>query len=64
MAKTNKAQLAAIARYNKENTKTYLLRLNKETEKDIIDWLEDTDNKSGYIKDLIRKDISQETQID
>lgn len=59
MAKSSKSQIEAIAKYNKEKTKTYLLRLNKETDKDIINWLEDTDNKTGYIKSLIREDIER-----
>ena len=33
--KTSDSQIKAIAKYNKEKTKTYLLRLNKETDKDI-----------------------------
>lgn len=59
MAKSSKSQIEAIAKYNKEKTKTYLLRLNKETDKDIIELLEDTDNKTGYIKSLIREDIER-----
>ena len=34
------------------------LKLNKGVDKDIIQRLNDQDNKQGYIKDLIRTDIS------
>ena len=44
-------------KYNRENTKTYLLRLNKRTDTALIRWLDCQDNKSGYIKNLILKDI-------
>lgn len=44
-------------KYNRENTKTYLLRLNKRTDTTLIRWLDCQDNKSGYIKNLILKDI-------
>ena len=44
-------------KYNKENTKTYLIRLNFKTDIDIIRWLDLQDNKTGYIKKLIMADI-------
>jgi hypothetical protein len=34
------------------------LKLNKGADKDIIQRLDEQDNKQGYIKDLIRTDIS------
>lgn len=56
MAKQTQAQLAAKERYNKANTITLCLRLNKKTDKDIIDILESQESKTGYIKELIRQD--------
>ena len=53
---TSKAQIKASNKYNKENTFTLCLRLNKETDKDIIEILERVDSKQGYIKNLIRSD--------
>ena len=35
---------------------TLCLRLNKSTDKDIIEILESKESKSGYIKELIRQD--------
>ena len=46
----------ASAKYNKENTKTYLIRMNLKTDADIIRALDKQNNKTGYIKNLIAKD--------
>lgn len=45
------------AKYDANNTKRIFLKLNKNTDKDIIEHLEGR-NKQGYIKNLIRKDMS------
>ena len=49
-------------RYNKIKTTTVLLRLNKSTDADVIEHLERTENKTGYIKALIRADIERRTK--
>ena len=54
----SKAQIKASNKYNKEKTLTICLRLNKETDKDIIDILESVKSKQGYIKELIREDLN------
>ncbi len=46
-------------RYNKTKTTTVLLRLNKSTDADVIELLEHMENKTGYIKSLIRADIER-----
>lgn len=46
------------SKYDKENTKKYCLKLNKKTDKDIIDKLDSVPNKQGYIKHLIRTNIA------
>ena len=53
----SKAQIKASNKYNRENTITLCLRLNKETDKDILEHLRQLSNMTGYIKDLIRADI-------
>lgn len=58
--RSSEAHIRASAKYNKENTKNVVLHLNITTDKDIIDHLEHKDNKTGYIKDLIRDDIRKE----
>lgn len=41
---------AADNKYKKDNTKMYALRMFLNTDADIIEWLENKDNKTGYIK--------------
>lgn len=53
------AEIKAINKFNKANTKIYPVRLNFNTDKDIIEKLESVESKQGYIKELIRKDISR-----
>ena len=55
--KTSDAQIRASQKYNSKATKTILLRLNLERDKDIIDHLDKQKSMMGYIKELIRKDM-------
>ena len=57
MKKTTEAKRKANAKYDKKNTKQLILKLNLKTDADILAHLEAQDNKQGYIKELIRKDI-------
>lgn len=61
---TSKAQIKAVNKYNKEKTTTICLRLNNSTDKDIIEYLRQFSNKTGYIKDLIRADILLDNSVD
>lgn len=54
---STKAQINAVNKYNREKTKVVLVRLNKQTDTDIIEHLETVTSKMGYIKKLIREDI-------
>lgn len=56
--KTTEAQLKATAKYQKKNTRMFTLRLNLNTDMDIINKLEQVENKQGYIKQLIRTNIA------
>lgn len=47
-------------RYHKAHTVNVNIRLMKNTEQDIIQWLQSVPNKAGYIKKLIREDIAKE----
>lgn len=58
---TTEAQKKAQARYDAQNTKRLSLKLNKNTDADILAWLEAEQNVQGYIKSLIRKDIEMAT---
>ena len=46
-----------IADWSTENTIQVKMKLNKINDADIINKLNEVDNKQGYIKSLIRKDI-------
>ncbi len=50
----------AVAKYDSLNTKQLKLKLNLKTDRDVIEQLEKQGNKQGYIKQLIRADISKE----
>lgn len=47
------------AEYDKSHTTRYQLKLNNETDKDIISKLSTVKSKQGYIKECIRKDLNQ-----
>lgn len=57
--KSTDAQIRASAKYNKENIKSLAFQLNITTDRDIIDHLAKKDNKTGYIKALIREDMKK-----
>lgn len=59
MPKTPESNLKAIDKFNKEKTISVHLRLNKNTDADIIAKLESVPSKMGYIKQLIRTDITK-----
>lgn len=59
MPKTPDSNLKAISKFNKENTVSVNLRLNKNTDADIIEKLTSVPSKMGYIKQLIRADIAK-----
>ena len=53
----SEAKKAAIARYDAKTAKKYGLKLNINTDADIIEYLAEQSNFQGYIKELIRKDL-------
>lgn len=54
---TSEAQRRAQEKYDRANTVQLHLKLNKNTDEDILNKLDSVPNKQGYIKDLIREDI-------
>lgn len=54
----------ASKKYDQKNTKVVTLKLNKITDEDILAQLEACENKQGYIKDLIRRDIKRRARKD
>ena len=56
---TTEAAKAAKARYDSKTAKYYSLKLNTNTDKDIIDRLAAEESVQGYLKRLIREDIER-----
>lgn len=52
-----KSKYEPQARYDAENTTRISLKLNKKTDADVLLRLEAQENKQGYIKALIKKDM-------
>ena len=47
------------AEWDKNNTTRFQVKLNHNTDADILKWLESIPNKQGYIKALIREDMKK-----
>ncbi len=47
-------------RYQKENIRRLVIKLNRNTDADILSYLETVDNKQGLVKHLLRKWIYEE----
>lgn len=50
----------ATAKWQKNHLRQIKFNLNYDTDADVIEKLDSTPNKQGYIKDLIRADIEKE----
>ena len=59
MSKSQAKYTAYKTAWDRENTKQYKLKLNKNTDADLITWLDSIENKQSYLKDLIRADIEK-----
>lgn len=53
------AQKRAKEKYDEKTAVQIKLKLNKNTDADILEQLEKVGNKQGYIKELIRADIAK-----
>lgn len=61
MAKVSEAQKRAQAKYDKAHRGDYsnfYVKCHKVNDKDLIDFLQTKKNRTAYIKDLIRKDMT------
>lgn len=59
MSEAKKNQLEYIKGYNKENYVVVRVQVNKKLEAELLDHLNSKQNKSGYIKELILKDMQK-----
>lgn len=53
------AQTEAQKKYDKENTRNFSLKLNYNTDANLIMYLESLDNIQGYLKQLIEHDLTR-----
>lgn len=58
MMAVSESQKKAVEKYDRANTKQIKFKFNLKTDADILKKLEEVENKQGYIKELIRRDIS------
>lgn len=56
---TTEAAKAAKAKYDAKTARYFSLKLNRNTDKDIIDILEQQESIQAYLKRLIREDMSK-----
>jgi hypothetical protein len=53
------SMIRAVNKFNREKTKSVQVRLNLNTDADILAKLDAVDSKMGYIKRLIREDLKK-----
>ena len=63
MPKTSKAQLNAILKYDKEHTTSIMIKLNNNTDADLIEYLTACGNKQGMIKTALREYIKNNKTV-
>ena len=56
---STQAQKRASIKYDALNTTRLYVRLNNKTDADILEHLDQIENKQGYVKNLIRKDMKR-----
>ena len=46
-------------KYIEENQQVIRIKINRKTEPELLEWIRKKNNKQGYIKELILKDMAQ-----
>ncbi|MBQ2680023.1 MAG: hypothetical protein IJF98_07490 [Firmicutes bacterium] len=44
-------------KYREENVREFRLKINRQTEPELLEWMNKQENYQGYLKSLIRNDI-------
>lgn len=55
----SEAKRKANAKSDKKNARYISMKLNRNTDRDILDFIDSLPNKNGYFKNLIRKDMKE-----
>ncbi|WP_251178088.1 hypothetical protein [Adlercreutzia agrestimuris] len=50
----------ANKRYEAKALRKMTIAFNRNTESDLLEWIESQENKAGYIKQLIREDMERQ----
>lgn len=58
-AMPTKGKTTAQDRYNAKNLRQFMVKINRATEPELLEYLESKDNVQGYIKSLIRADLER-----
>jgi len=56
------ANMEYLNQYEKENIRQIRLKINRKTEPELLEWIEEQENIQGYIKRLIREDMEKEKE--
>lgn len=54
-----KSTSRAVMKYEKENITRIIIKINKKTEKELLDFMSGVENKQGFIKKLIMDYINE-----
>ena len=49
-------------RYIKKVMRPVMVSFNRNTEPELVEWIEQQENKQGYIKQLIRRDMEEQNK--
>ena len=60
---TSDSQIRAQAAYDRKNTIRLSMKLNIQTDKDIIEWIRNQKSMQGTIKKLIRNEIARDLML-
>lgn len=56
------SQKKSQAKYVQQYQRQFMLKVNRRTEPDLLDWLEKQESVQTYLKELIRKDMESSTE--
>lgn len=59
----SEAKKRAQLKYDKDNTRQIILKLNTKTDADVLGKLESVRNKQGYLKELVRDNLRSDTGV-
>lgn len=52
----------AVKKYDRVHARSITMKFNKKYDADVLDKLDNVNNKQGYVKQLIRDDLAKEAE--